>query len=74
MRKQNVVLCGSGPLGSYLLHISLFSVLSHGIAAHLKPVTVMNQPVKDAVGQGWVADLFVPSGTGNCDFTMVERT
>jgi hypothetical protein len=62
------------PLGTYWLHIPLSSVLSHGITAHLNPVSVVNQPVKNALCQGRITDLFVPTRDRQCEVRMVERT
>lgn len=33
-----------------------------------------DEPIKDAIGHGRIADLFVPRATGNCDVRMSERT
>ena len=44
---------------------SLFSLLAslfaHRFIAHLDPVSVVYQPVEDAVGQRGISDLFVPA-------------
>lgn len=37
------------------------AILSHRITPHLDAMGVMNEPVKDTVGQGRIADLFVPT-------------
>ena len=37
------------------------TILAHGIAAHLNPVSVVNQAVEDTVGQRGIADLLVPA-------------
>ena len=44
------------------LVIGLTAILAHGVATHLHPMGVVNQPVEDAIGQRRIADLFVPSG------------
>ena len=41
--------------------IRLAPILAHRIAAHLNAMSVVNQPVEDAVGQRRIADLFVPA-------------
>ena len=43
----------------------LGSGLAHGLTAQLDAMSVVHQPVKDAVGDRGVADLLVPLGDGN---------
>jgi hypothetical protein len=38
------------------------AVFAHRIATHLKAVSVVDQPVEDAIGHGRVADLLMPAG------------
>jgi hypothetical protein len=42
----------------------LSAIFPHRIAAHLDAVRVVDQPVKDAVGQRGIADLFGRQVTG----------
>ena len=42
------------------LGVRLCPTLTHGIALHLNAMRVVDQAVEDAVGQRWIADLFVP--------------
>jgi len=37
------------------------TILPHGITAHLDAVGVVNESVEDAISQGRVADLLVPT-------------
>jgi len=39
-------------------------VFPHRFAAHLDPMSIVNQPVKDAIGQRGIAYLFVPPRDG----------
>jgi hypothetical protein len=34
---------------------------SHRISFHLYPMGIVDESVQDAIGQCWIADLFVPS-------------
>ena len=34
--------------------------LSHRIALEVDPISVVHQAVEDGIGQGWIADQFVP--------------
>jgi len=36
-------------------------LLAYRLAIHLDAVGVVNQPVQDAVGDGWIADLHMPA-------------
>jgi hypothetical protein len=38
------------------------AILAHRVAIHLDPMGIVDQPVKDAIGQCRIADLFVPAG------------
>jgi hypothetical protein len=44
-----------------ILRIRLPTILPHRVATHLDAVSVVNQPVEDAVRQGRIADLLVPA-------------
>ena len=35
---------------------------THGIPAHFDAMSVVNQPVQDAIGGGGIADLLMPMG------------
>ena len=43
----------------------LASCLSHRLSAQLDAMSVVHEPVEDAVGDGGVADLFMPLSDGN---------
>jgi len=43
----------------------LDSCFAHGLAAQLDAMSVVHEPVEDAVSDGGVADLLVPLGDGN---------
>jgi hypothetical protein len=45
--------------------------LAHGLAAHLDAMSVVNQTVEDAVGDGGIADLLVPAR--NCRSDRRDR-
>ena len=36
-------------------------LLAYRLAIHLDAIGVVNQPVQDAVGDGWIADLHMPT-------------
>jgi hypothetical protein len=38
------------------------AIPAHRIATHLDAVSVVDQPVRDSVGQGRIANLLVPAG------------
>jgi len=40
---------------------SAFPVLTHRIATHLYAVSIVDQPVEDAIRERWIADLLVPA-------------
>jgi hypothetical protein len=40
------------------------ALLAHRVTLHVDPMGVVNQTVEDAVGDGGIADLLVPSGHG----------
>jgi hypothetical protein len=37
------------------------AILAHGIATHLDPVGVVNEPIEDTIGQRRITDLFAPA-------------
>jgi hypothetical protein len=37
------------------------AILTHRVATHLNTVSVVNQPVEDAISERGIADLFVPA-------------
>ena len=42
------------------IHLVFSSFLAHGFTAEFDPEGIVDQPVENAVGDGWIADLFVP--------------
>ncbi len=44
------------------LCVRLPAILAHRVAAHLDSMSVMNKPVKNTIGQSWIADLLMPTG------------
>jgi hypothetical protein len=41
--------------------IRLPPIFAHRIASHLDAMRVVHEPVENAIGQGWIADLLVPA-------------
>jgi hypothetical protein len=57
--RVSYALTGNNARATSSLTIPLSSALSHRIAPHLDPVCIVDQPVKNAIGECRIADLFM---------------
>ena len=48
-------------------------ILSHRIAAHLNTMGVVNEAVKNAVGQRGIAYLLMPPRDWQCEVRIIDR-
>src|SRR5260370_4736827 len=47
--------------GSYFLPVLAAAFFAHGLALHFNAMSVMDEPVEDAIGDGRISDLGMPS-------------
>ena len=59
--RVSYALTGNYARATSSLTIRLSSALPHRIAPHFDPVCIVDQPVKNAIGECRIADLFMPA-------------